>query len=205
MDIAQDFFGLPTVDKLQPKMLSLFSQKPVIKSTFLLNYGMLRDNSIVDIETVRDNDTKATGTTTVQKGMPFHQIIKRTLLVHVSALLWMVIGILAFLDLNGTGIHSCSKQSRKNPQQSPSPLKLPCAFFSGFGALYLASVAPIASRIRIERIRGRIRRISNKKYQISQIRGHTLISDLIFSNRLFISSSPDIFDFIIVTRRLMEE
>ena len=32
-----------------------------------------------------------------------------------------------------------------------------------------------------------------------------LISDLIFSNRLFISSSLDIFDFIIVTRRLMEE
>ena len=40
------------------------------------------------------------------------------------------------------------------------------------------------------------------------------ISDLIFSNRLLISSSPDIFDFIhvlesfyrgIVTRRLMEE
>ena len=36
-------------------------------------------------------------------------------------------------------------------------------------------------------------------------RGHTLISDLIFSSRLFISSSLDIFDFIIVTRRLMEE
>ena len=36
-------------------------------------------------------------------------------------------------------------------------------------------------------------------------RGHTLISDLISSNRLLISSSLDIFDFIIVTRRLMEE
>ena len=35
--------------------------------------------------------------------------------------------------------------------------------------------------------------------------GHTLISDLIISNRLLISSSLDIFDFIIVTRRLMEE
>jgi len=33
---------------------------------------------------------------------------------------------------------------------------------------------------------------------------HTSISDLIFSNRLFIASPPDIFDFIIVTRRLME-
>ena len=36
-------------------------------------------------------------------------------------------------------------------------------------------------------------------------RGHTLISDLISSNRLLTSSSLDIFDFIIVTRRLMEE
>ena len=36
-------------------------------------------------------------------------------------------------------------------------------------------------------------------------KGHTLISDLIFSNRLLISSSFDIFDFIIVTRRLVEE
>ena len=44
--------------------------------------------------------------------------------------------------------------------------------------------------------------------------GHTLISNLIISNRLLISSSPDIFDFIhilesfyrgIVTRRLIEE
>ena len=109
-------------------------------------YGILRNNSIVDIETFRNDDKKATGTTTVQKGMHSHQIIKRTLLVYVSSLLWMVIGILAFLDLNGTGIHSCSKQSRKNSQQSPSPLKLLCAFFSCFGALYLASAAPIASR-----------------------------------------------------------
>ena len=39
----------------------------------------------------------------------------------------------------------------------------------------------------------------------SHTRGHTLISDLISSNRLLTSSSLDIFDFIIVTRRLMEE
>ena len=76
--------------------------------------------------------------------MPFSQVIKRTFLVYVSSILWMVIGILAFLDLNGTGIRFCSKLSGKHSQKSS--LKLLCAFFSGFGALYLASVAPIASR-----------------------------------------------------------
>ena len=109
-------------------------------------YGILRDNSVVAIETVRNDDTKATETTTIQKGMPFSQIIKRTLLVYVSSLLWMVIGILAFLNLNDVGIRFYSKPKGWNPQKSPSPLKLLCAFFSGFGALYLASVAPIASR-----------------------------------------------------------
>ena len=109
-----------------------------------LFYGILRDNSVIAIETVRNDGAKATGTTTVQKGMPFLQIIKRTLLVYVSSLLWMVIGILAFLDLNGTGIHFCLKLSGKHSHKSS--LKMLCAFFSGFGALYLASVAPIASR-----------------------------------------------------------
>ena len=86
---------------------------------------MLRNNSIIDIETVRNDDTKATGTTTVQKGMPFSQIIKRTLLVYVSSLLWMVIGILASFDLNGTGIRFCSKQSGKHSQKSPLKHSVP--------------------------------------------------------------------------------
>ncbi len=239
MSLVQDLSGLPSIDDLQPKTLSPFSQKPVIKSTFLLNYGfillnistlaiiglgvytlqtspytgirlsivnstwivnhldynspsaasnitigdelvtiggvpvdkddfmrfpeffqkrseekwwnkqrvfygILQENSIVAVETVRNDDTKATGTTTIQEVMPFSQIIKRTLLTYVSSLLWMVIGILAFLDLNGTDIRFCSKPSGKHSQKSP--LKALCAFFSGFGALYLASVAPIASR-----------------------------------------------------------
>lgn len=109
-----------------------------------LFYEILRDNSIIAIETVRNDDTKATETTEIQKGMPFSQIIKRTLLVYVSSLLWMIIGILAFLDLNGAGINPCSKSIGRHSQKSP--LKTLCAFFSGFGALYLASVAPIASR-----------------------------------------------------------
>lgn len=239
MSLVQALSGLPSIDDLQPKILSCFSQKPAIKSTLLLNYGfillnistitiiglgiyalhaspytgirlvienntwivshndrnspsatanipigdklinigsipvnkddfmrfpeffqkryeekwwnkqkafygMLRDNSIIGIETVRNDDTKATGTTTIQKGMPFSQITKQTLLVYVSSLLWMIIGILACLDLNNPGIRFCSKLSGKHSQKSP--LKTLCAFFSGFGALYLASVAPIASR-----------------------------------------------------------
>ena len=109
-------------------------------------YGILRDNSIIAIETVRNDNTKATGTTTIQKGMPFSQITKRTLLLYVSSLLWMVIGILAFLHWKDSGTSSYSGYTRKNVQQSPSLLKALCAFFSGFGALYLASVAPIATR-----------------------------------------------------------
>src|SRR3989338_86942 len=239
MSLVQDLSGMPSFDVLQPKILSPFSQKPVIKSTPFLNYGfillnistltiiglgiyalhaspytgirliienntwiishldhsspsaasnstigdklvkiggipvdkadfmrfpeffrkgteekwwnkqrsfygVLRDNSVIAIETVRNDDTKAMGTTTIHEGMPFSQIMKRTLLVYVSSLLWMVIGILAFLDLNGTGICFCSKLSGKHSQKSP--LKTLCAFFSGFGALYLASVAPIAIR-----------------------------------------------------------
>ena len=231
--------GLPSIDDLQPKTLSPFSQKPAIKSTFFLNYGFillnistltiiglgiytlhaspytgirlvienktwivnhkdhhspsaasninigdklikigsiavdkgdfmrfpeffrkgseekwwnkqsvfsgaLRENSTINIEIIRDNNTKASVNTEIKKDMPFSQIIKRTLLVYLSSILWMVVGILAFLDLNGTGIRICSKQSGKHSQKSP--LKTLCAFFSGFGALYLASVAPIASR-----------------------------------------------------------
>ena len=41
MSLVQDFFALPSIDDIQPKILSLFSQKPVIKSTFLLNYGFI--------------------------------------------------------------------------------------------------------------------------------------------------------------------
>jgi hypothetical protein len=170
--------GLPSIDDLQPKTLSPFSQKPVIKSTFLVNYGfillnistlaiiglgvytllsspytgirpaimnntwmvnhkdhhspsatsninigdkliktgsipvdkgdfmrfpeffrkgseekwwnkqrvlhgILQENNIVAVETVKNDDTKTTETTTIQKGMPFSQIIKRTLLVYL--------------------------------------------------------------------------------------------------------------------------
>ena len=241
MSLVQNFSELPSLDDLQPKTLSCLSQKPVTKSTFLLNYGfillnistltticlgiyvlhasphtgirlviennawivnhkdrnspsaasnitvgdklvkigsipvdkvdfmrfteffrktseetwwnkqrlfygMLRENNVVAIETVRNDGAKETGTTTIQKGTPLSQIIKRTLLVYVSSLLWMVIGILAFLNLNDVGIHFRSKSGEWNVPKSPSPLKLLCAFFSGFGALYLASVAPIASR-----------------------------------------------------------
>jgi len=109
-------------------------------------YGALRESSTINIEAVRNNDTKATGTTTIQKGMPFSQITKRALLLYVSSLLWMVIGILAFPHWKDSGTSSYSGYTRKNVQQSPSLLKALCAFFSGFGALYLASVAPIASR-----------------------------------------------------------
>jgi len=239
MSLVQDLSGLPSIDDHKPEIISFLSQKPVIKSTFLLNYGfillnistlaiiglgiyalhaspytgiglvienntwivshndcnspsaaanviigskltkigsipvnkddfmrfpeffqkrseekwwnkqrvfygILRENNIVAIETVRNDDTKATGTTTIKKGMPFSQIIERTLLVYVSSLLWMVIGILAFPNLNDIGIRFCSKLNGKHSQKSP--LKTLCAFFSGFGALYLASVAPIASR-----------------------------------------------------------
>ena len=239
MSLVQDFSELPSIDDLQPKILSCFFQKTALKSTFFLNqgfillnistlaiiglgvytlqtspytgirpaivnntwivshldynspsatpniiignklikigsipvgkgdfmrfpeffrkgseekwwnkqrslYGALRENSTINIEIIRDNNTKASVITFIKRGMPFSQIIKRTLLVYVSSLLWMVIGILAFLDLNGTGIHFCSKQSSKNSQQSPS--KTLCAIFSCFGALYIASVAPIASR-----------------------------------------------------------
>lgn len=46
--------------------------------------------------------------------------------------------------------------------------------------------------------------VNEQKGQMNK-RGYTLISDLISSNRLLISFSSDIFDFIIVTRQLMEE
>ena len=203
MSFVQDFKGLPTIDDLHPKTLSCFSQKPVTKSTFLLNYGFillnistltiiglgiyalhaspytgirliienntwiishldhsspsaasnstigdklvkiggipvdkadfmrfpeffrkgteekwwnnqrsfygaLRESSTINIEAVRNNDTKATGTTTIQKGMPFSQITKRALLLYVSSLLWMVIGILAFPHWKDSGTSSYS-------------------------------------------------------------------------------------------------
>ena len=41
MSLVQDFSALPSIDDLQPKILSCFSQKPVTKSTFLLNYGFI--------------------------------------------------------------------------------------------------------------------------------------------------------------------
>ena len=41
MSLVQDFSELPSIDDLQPKILSPFSQKPVIKSTPLLNYGFI--------------------------------------------------------------------------------------------------------------------------------------------------------------------
>ena len=239
MSLVQDFSELPSIDDLQPKILSCFFQKTALKSTFFLNqgfillnistlaiiglgvytlqtspytgirpaivnntwivshldynspsatpniiignklikigsipvgkgdfmrfpeffrkgseekwwnkqrsfYGALRENSTINIEIIRDNNTKASVITFIKRGMPFSQIIKRTLLVYVSSLLWMIIGILACFDLNNPGIRFCSKLSGKHSQKSP--LKTLCAFFSGFGALYLASAAPIASR-----------------------------------------------------------
>jgi len=41
MSLVQDLSGLPSIDAHQPKILSLLSQKPIIKSTFLLNYGFI--------------------------------------------------------------------------------------------------------------------------------------------------------------------
>lgn len=109
-------------------------------------YGLLYKNNAVAVEIVRNDGTKAVNTTTVQNGMPFPEIIKRTLLVYISALLWMVVGVFAALDLINPGKHIRSIQGRKKHQQSSPPLKLLGAFFSAFGALYLASVAPVANR-----------------------------------------------------------
>src|SRR3989304_10077000 len=41
MSLVQDLSGMPSFDVLQPKILSPFSQKPVIKSTPFLNYGFI--------------------------------------------------------------------------------------------------------------------------------------------------------------------
>jgi len=41
MSLVRDLSGLPSIDDLQPKILSPFSQKPVIKSTPFLNYGFI--------------------------------------------------------------------------------------------------------------------------------------------------------------------
>lgn len=109
-------------------------------------YEILQENNTVAVETARNDGTKAVTTATVQKGMPFPQIIKRTLLVYVSALLWMVVGIFAVPDLINPGARFRTIQGRKTRQQPSPPLKPLCAYFSAFGALFLASVAPIANR-----------------------------------------------------------
>lgn len=41
MSLVQGLSDLPSIDDHQPKILSCFSQKPVIKSMFLLNYGFI--------------------------------------------------------------------------------------------------------------------------------------------------------------------
>ncbi|HHT9126390.1 MAG TPA: sensor histidine kinase [Candidatus Brocadiia bacterium] len=91
-------------------------------------YETLRNNDTVSIEINRDGNTQTFVTINIRKNMPLSQIVKRTILIYVSSLLSMVIGILSFL------------------RRPTSLLNVLCAFFSGFGSLYLASVAPIASR-----------------------------------------------------------
>jgi len=109
-------------------------------------YEILRENNKVNVEIFKDGSTQMSVITNIRKNMPLSQIIKRTVLIYVSSLLFMVIGVLSFPGFRNTNINlrlRFTETSAQNPALLPKVL---CAFFSGFGSLYLASVAPIASR-----------------------------------------------------------